>query len=337
MSEVVSPEPGQPLAAVFNAYREPSTIRSAWQLANSLLLFVAAWVAMVFSLRVSYSLTLLLAVPAAFFVVRLFIVQHDCGHGSFLSNQKAADWIGRFCGVVTLTPYTYWRKTHAIHHRTSGNLEHRGFGDIHTCTVDEYRALSAWGKFGYRVYRHPFVIFGVGAALHFVVRHRLPTIVPGDWKKERNSILLTDLAIAAVVGALGFVVGWKTLVMIQLPITLLACSIGVWLFYVQHQYRTTYWEHDPEWSYDRSALEGSSYLVLPPILQWATGNIGIHHIHHLNARIPNYRLPEALREHPEFARGPRLTIGQAMTCARLALWDESQRRLVTFREALGAS
>jgi omega-6 fatty acid desaturase (delta-12 desaturase) len=328
----VNPE-AKALAAKLASYRRPHLGRSLWQLGNSAALFVGTWTLMYALLDVSYWLTLLLAVPAAFFVIRLFIIQHDCGHGSFFRSARFSDAVGRVIGVLSLTPYTYWRRTHAIHHATSGNLEHRGFGDIDTRTIGEYMGLSRWGRLKYRVYRNPLVLFGGGAALHFVVRHRLPFIVPRTWKRERMSIMLTNLGIAGVVACVGLALGWREFLMVQAPITLIASSIGVWLFYVQHQFEHTYWEHDPAWSYDTAALEGSSYLHLPRILQWATGNIGLHHIHHLGARIPNYRLPEVLRDNPELAQTSRLTLLSSLRCARLALWDEAQRRLVGFRQA----
>jgi omega-6 fatty acid desaturase (delta-12 desaturase) len=321
------------LAAQLAAYRDRNLGRSLWQLGSSAALFFGTWVLMYALVDVHYAVVLALTVPAAFFLIRLFIIQHDCGHGSYFRSQALANWVGRVIGVLTLTPYTYWRKTHAMHHAHSGNLEHRGFGDISTLTVAEYRALDTWGRIRYRVYRNPLVIFVVGAALHFLVLHRLPFIVPKNWTRERASILLTNLGIAAVVFAAGSLLGWKEFLMVQLPITLLACSIGVWLFYVQHQYEETYWEHDPQWSFDEAALEGSSYLVLPKVLQWATGNIGLHHIHHLNARIPNYRLPEVLRHHPELEKVSRLTLRESFRTMTLALWDEAGRRLVSFREA----
>jgi acyl-lipid omega-6 desaturase (Delta-12 desaturase) len=325
------------LAATLANYRRPHLGRSLWQLINSAALFIGTWVAMYALIDVSYWLALLLALPAAFFMIRLFIIQHDCGHGSFFKNSRAADAVGRVLGVLSLTPYTYWRRTHAIHHATSGNLEHRGFGDINTLTVAEYMKLSRWGRIKYRLYRHPLVLFGGGAALHFVVIHRLPFIVPRTWKRERKSIMLNNLGIVGVVTALGLMVGWKEFLMVQVPITLLASSLGVWLFYVQHQFEHTYWEHDPSWSYDTAALEGSSYLAMPKILQWATGNIGLHHIHHLGARIPNYRLPEVLRDHPELGQVSRVTLLQSFRCAGLALWDETQRKLVGFRQVREAA
>ncbi len=318
------------LSALLTPYRAPSLPKSLWQLVNTSGLLVGTWVLMYLSLDVSYLLTICLAVPAAFLLVRLFIIQHDCGHGSFFRSARVADVVGGILGVFTLTPYRYWRKTHAIHHATSGNLEHRGFGDIDTLTVDEYLRLSRWGRFKYRVYRHPLVLFGVGAVLHFFVRHRLPTIVPASWRRERLSILWTDLGLVSFVTGMGLLVGFKEFFLVHLPFTLLSCSIGVWLFYVQHQFEPTYWEHDDRWQYDAAGLQGSSYYHLPWLLQWLTGNIGLHHVHHLNPRIPNYRLQEVLDRHPELRRVTRLTLWHSLRCASLALWDERERKLVPF-------
>jgi len=312
------------------AYKEPDLTRSVWQLVSAAALYAGAWALMYASLGVGYWLTLLLAVPAAFLLVRLFIIQHDCGHGAFFRSPRAADIVGSIIGVLTLTPYHYWKKTHAMHHATSGNLEHRGFGDIDTLTVDEYLARSRWERFKYRVYRHPAVLFGVGAVLHFFVRHRLPTIVPRTWTRERRSILWTDVGLASFVVLMGTLVGFREFLLVQLPVALLSCSIGVWLFYVQHQFEPTYWEHDDRWAYHAAALEGSSYYRLPKLLQWATGNIGLHHIHHLNARIPNYRLQQVLDAFPELRRVATLTLKESFRCVRLVLWDERARKLVPF-------
>jgi omega-6 fatty acid desaturase (delta-12 desaturase) len=234
-------------------------------------------------------------------------------------------------GVLSLTPYAYWRKTHALHHATSGNLEHRGFGDIDTMTVAEYRSLSRWEQFKYRVYRHPVVLFLVGALLHFFVRHRLPTIIPRTWTRERRSILLTNLGLLTFFTLGGLALGFREFFSIWLPYTIISTCIGVWLFYVQHQFEPTYWEHDKDWQYQAAALEGSSYYVLPRPLQWLTGNIGLHHVHHLNPRIPNYRLQEAMEAHPELQKGvTHLTLWDSLRCVSLTLWDEEQRRLVPF-------
>ncbi len=311
-------------------YRGPELTRSVWQLASGAALFAGAWALMYVSLRVGYWLTVLLAVPAAFFLVRLFIIQHDCGHGAFFRSSRAADIVGSIIGVLTLTPYHYWKKTHALHHATSGNLEHRGFGDIDTLTVDEYLARSRWERFKYRVYRHPAVLFGAGAIIHFFVRHRLPTIVPRHWTRERRSIFWTDVGLAAFVVLMATLVGFRAFLLVHLPVAFLSTVIGVWLFYVQHQFEPTYWEHDERWAYDAAALEGSSYYRLPKVLQWATGNIGLHHIHHLNARIPNYRLQQVLDAYPELHRVATLTLWDSFRCVRLVLWDERARKLVPF-------
>ena len=317
--------------ALLAPYRKPDTRRSVWQLATALTMYLGTWVLMYFCLDISYWLVIALAVPAAFFLMRLFIIQHDLGHGAFFQSTRAADITGFVLGVLTLTPYHYWKKTHAIHHATSGNLEHRGFGDINTLTVDEYLALSRWDRIKYRIYRNPLVLFGAGAVLHFAVVHRIPTIVPPEWRRERRSILWTDVALVALVVIAGLVFGFKALLLVHLPLLLLSCSMGVWMFYVQHQFEPTYWEHDDAWKYEDAALQGSSFYRLPKVMHWLTGNIGFHHIHHLNARIPNYRLPEVFNKHPELQRGvTQLTLWQSLRCIFLTLWDERQQKLVSF-------
>lgn len=321
-------------AARLAPYRSPQVHRSLWQLTVGVVLFAAAWTLMYASLAVGYWLTLLLAVPTAFLLIRLFIIQHDCGHGSFFRSSRWADAVGSALGVLTLTPYHYWKKTHALHHATSGKLDHRGFGDVDTMTVDEYAAASRWQRFRYRVYRHPLVLFGIGAALHFLVRHRIPMIVPREWVRERRSIISTNVGIATLTVLLGTWVGFQAFLLVHLPVVLIASSIGVWLFYIQHQFEPTYWEHDDRWEYDAAALQGSSFYRLPKLLQWATGNIGLHHIHHLHARIPNYRLQQILDDHPELHRVPTLTLRESFRCVRLALWDEQGRKLVRFPRGL---
>jgi len=319
-----------PWTAQLAPYAGPDLKRSVWQLSTAAALFVGAWALMYVSLSAGYWLTLLLAVPAAFFLVRLFIIQHDCGHSAFFRSRIAADTVGTIIGVLTLTPYHYWKKTHALHHATSGKLEHRGFGDIDTLTVDEYLSRTRWQRFKYRVYRHPAVLFGVGAIAHFFIRHRIPTIVPKSWRRERRSILWTNVGLAVFVVGMGSLVGFREFAMVQLPVAALSCTIGVWLFYVQHQFDPTYWERDEHWSPAAAALQGSSYYRLPRILQWATGNIGIHHVHHLQPRIPNYHLPRVLNDHPDLSAVPTLTLWGSLRCVRLALWDEQRGRLVSF-------
>ena len=314
-------------------YRHPDLKRSLWQLASTSVLFAAGWVLMYYSLALPYWVTLLLAVPTALLLVRLFIFQHDMGHGSFFRSQRAADVVGTVLGVLTLTPYLYWKRTHAIHHATSGNLDHRGFGDIDTKTVSEYQALGWWGRLKYRVYRNPFVLFVIGPPLHFFVKHRLPTIVPKEWVRERRSILVNDAGLVIFVAGMMWWIGVAPFLKIYLPIALVSCAVGVWLFYVQHQYERTYWDHEPAWNFTEAALAGSSYYHLPRLMRWFTGNIGIHHIHHLHAGIPNYFLQKAFDEQPELRQVTRLTFWRSLACIRLALWDEASRQMVSFRMA----
>jgi len=312
-------------------YREPDHGRSVVEILITVVPFVLLWLLMWFSLHIGYGLYLLLAVPAAGFLVRLFMIQHDCGHGSFFRHRLANDWVGRVLGVFTLTPYDFWRRAHGIHHATSGNLDRRGVGDIDTLTVREYLALSRCRRLGYRLYRHPMVLFGVGPTYLFILRQRLPLGLPpggGAW----FSTMATNAAIALVVAAVMWWVGVGPFLLVHLPITILGGAVGVWLFYVQHQFEHTTWSKDRDWSFPTAALYGSSHYDLPAVLRWFTANIGVHHVHHLCSRIPFYRLPLALRDHPELANVGRLTLSQSLACVRLVLWDETARRLITFRE-----
>ncbi len=316
---------------ILEPYARPSVGRSLFQVFNSAVPFAFLWFFMLVSLEYSYWITLLLAVPTVGFLVRLFIIQHDCGHRSFFQSQTANNTLGFMIGVLTLTPYAYWRKTHAIHHATSGNLDQRGFGDISTLTVKEYLALSRWGRFRYRVYRNPLVLFGIGPTYEFILRHRLPIGTPRSWKKEWASVIWTNLAILAIVAKMWKIIGIRAFLAVQQPITLLAGTAGVWLFYIQHQFEDTYWEKNDSRNFQAAGLEGSSYYDLPGILHWFTGNIGVHHIHHLSSRIPNYRLRQCLRENPELQQVTRLTLWDSLKCSRLKLWDEERRKLVSFR------
>lgn len=321
------------LNALLAKYKEPDLKRSLWQLVNTGVPFAIVTGLMHAAYHLGHGwLTFLLALPAGGLLIRLFIIQHDCGHGSFFKSTRANDLLGAFLGVLTLTPYSYWRQTHALHHATSGNLDKRGYGDIDTMTVREYAKLTSWGRLRYRIYRSIPVMFFAGPALHFVIKHRLPAIVPTEWKQERLSILFNDLALAAILAAASYTVGLVPFLLVQLPVCLIAASAGVWLFYVQHQFEGTYWRHDDEWDLAEASLEGSSYYELPAVLQWITGNIGFHHIHHLNSRIPNYHLPRAMAENPVFHRVKRLTLWNSWKCVPLALWDEDRRQLVGFHE-----
>jgi omega-6 fatty acid desaturase (delta-12 desaturase) len=314
------------------AYREPNSARSVFELLITAVPFALLWALMWVALDAGYWIALALAVPAAGFLIRLFMIQHDCGHGSFFRHRSMNDWTGRVIGVVTLTPYEYWRRSHALHHASSGNLDHRGIGDIDTLTVSEYLALPRWRQLLYRMYRHPLVMFGLGPVYLFVLRHRLPMGLMHNGWQPWVSAMTTNAAIAILVAAMTWLAGASLFLLVQLPITFLAASVGVWLFYVQHQFEDTFWEHDDDWTFEEAALHGSSHYDLPAVLRWFTANIGVHHVHHLSNRIPYYRLPEVLRDRPQLAAVGRLTLLQSFGCVRMVLWDEGRRRLISFRE-----
>ena len=316
-------------------YQQPEIRKSVWQIINSFSGFLLGWVLMYFSLGVGYWLTLLLAVPTAGFVVRMFIIQHDCGHGSFFKNRKANTWVGTAASLFTMTPYRYWRRNHAIHHAHHAELEERGIGDVWTLTVEEYFS-SPWIKRAvYRVFRNPFFLFVIAPGFNFILIQRLP-LGGGDKLRpaERNSVWWTNLALAGMVIGAGLLIGFKAMLLVELPVIILAASVGTWLFYVQHQFERTYWEHTPQWDYTLAAMHGSSYYQLPKVLQWFTGNIGFHHIHHLSPRIPNYRLQECHEQNPILQQVSILTLKASLRTMSLTLWDEKNRRLVTFRQAL---
>lgn len=292
---------------------------------------VLLWLGMWISLGHGYWITLLLAVPAAGFLLRLFVIQHDCGHGSLFRSRFANDLTGRIIGVFTLTPYDYWRRTHAAHHATSGNLDRRGVGDINTLTVREYLALSRRRRLAYRFYRHPLVLFGIGPIYLFILKHRLPLDMPlrsGVWR----NLLATNAGIVALIVVLAMLVGPIEMLKLQLPIVVLAASAGIWLFHVQHQFEESYWQRDGSWSFYQAALQGSSYYCLPRALQWLTASIGLHHIHHLCSRIPNYRLQQCLDDNPELRQARRVTLVESLRCARLSLWNEETGRMIRFRD-----
>ena len=267
------------------------------------------------------------------FLLRLFLIQHDCGHGAFFRGRSANDWLGRLIGVVTLTPYECWRRAHALHHAGTGNLDARGFGDIDTLTIEEFRGLTRLGRLLYRLYRHPLVLFGLGPAWQFLVRHRLPfglaTAGRGHWLSAMGTNLATALLVLAL--AQWFTLGVLAIVLV--PIVLTAAAAGMWLFYVQHQFEDAHWDQQDRWSFHDAALLGSSHLELPPLLRWFSANIGVHHVHHLASRVPFYRLPEVLAAFPELSAVNRLTPRQTLATLSLALWDERARRLVPIRAA----
>lgn len=314
-------------------YREPSTFRSIFELVVTLgpfaLLWALAWMAM----DISYWLALGIAMLNGIFLVRIFVIQHDCGHASYFANRKAQDWVGRCLGVLTLTPYDVWRRTHSIHHSYHGNLEQRGIGDVMTLTVEEYRARSPMGRFLYRLYRNPLVLFVLGPSFIFILQNRVPLgLMTAGWRYW-ISAMGTNAVIAIIVGIMIWLGGWMPLVLIYLPTTVIAGTIGVWLFYVQHQFEETHWSKSPEWQLHEAALEGSSHYVLPQPLRWLTANIGIHHVHHLYSRIPFYRLSEVLKDNKELAEAQRLTIRESLKSVNMHLWDEKLQKLLSFREA----
>ncbi len=321
---------------VLASYREPSTWRSVYELGVTLGPFVALWALAWWSLSISAWLTLAISLCNAAFLLRLFAIQHDCGHSSFFKDRALSDWVGRAIGVVTLTPYDVWRRAHSIHHSSAGNLGRRGIGDIDTLTVAEYKALSRYKQFSYRLYRHPVVLFGLGPGYLFFLQNRLPLGLMAH-AKYWVSAMCTNAAIIVALLTIWYFGGLMPILLIFVPSTLLAATAGVWLFYVQHQFETTHWEDDSEWDLHDAALKGSSHYVLPSVLQWLSANIGIHHIHHLYSRIPFYRLPEVLRDHASLAEINRMTIRESFSNARRHLWDESSKRLMSFSEARAVS
>ena len=303
-------------------YRTPNTARSLFELFVTVAPFVAIWAVAWWMLSVSTVLAVILASTNAALLVRLFVIQHDCGHASLFRSRRACDWLGRALGVVTLTPYDVWRKTHSIHHATTGNLDRRGIGDLPTLTVKEYREKGWVGRSLYRLVRNPVFLFGVVPFYTFFIQNRLPVGLMRSGWRYWLSALATNAAIAAVLATLVWLGGWNVLVFVFLPTMLLAAMAGMWFFYVQHQFEETSWQRDEDWNIHEAALEGSSHYALPGILRWITGNIGVHHEHHLASRIPFYRLPEVLRDQEALANARRLTLRDSLRCAMLALWDE---------------
>ena len=323
----------QRLRRALSAYGQPSSKRSVLELLVTAMPLAILWLAMWKALEAGHWAALLLSIPAGGLLLRLFLIQHDCGHGAFFRRRSANDWLGRVLGVFTLTPYDYWRRCHAQHHASTGNLSARGVGDVDTLTLGEFRERSYLGRLLYRVYRHPLVLFGIGPAYLFLLRHRLPIGMMTTGWRPWISPMSTNAAIAVVAGLLVWLMGLQTFLLVHLPITLVAASIGVWLFYIQHQFEHTVWDHGEEWSFHEAALHGSSHYRLPALLRWFTANVGVHHVHHLASRIPFYRLPEVLRTEPVLSQLSRVSLRESLAAVRLVLWDENQRRLISFAEA----
>lgn len=318
------------------AYQAPVAWKSWWQLANTFLPLVAVVVLMKYGMAHSYWIALALAPLGAGLLVRIFIIQHDCGHGSFFRSRALNDAIGMFCGVLTLTPYDNWRRQHANHHAKWNHLDRRGADvDLYSrcLTVREYQALKFWGRLRYRVLRNPLLLFVLLPPLVFFVLYRFPFDTPASWRRERRSVHINNLIIAAVVGALGFAIGFVDLALIYGPIMLIASIAGIWLFFVQHQFENTSWQRTEKWSFMGAALKGSSFLRLPGILRWFTGNIGFHHIHHLNPRIPNYRLARCHADNAALHVAPVVTLWSGLKATFLCLWDEERMRMVPLSKA----
>jgi len=313
-------------------FQQADTRRSVWQLINSLGPYFVLLILMYFSLAVSYWLTLALAVLAAGFMVRVFIIFHDAGHGSFFNSQRANDVTGILTGVITLTPYYAWRHSHAIHHATSGDLDRRGVGDVWTMTVDEYVAAPWSKRAAYRIFRFPLMTIGLGPLFMFLFSHRFYDVSTTD-AREKHSVVYTNLALLAILVVAALTIGLDKYILIQLPVIWIGGAAGVWMFYVQHQFEGMVWEHHDQWNYVTAALQGSSFYKLPRLLQWFTGNIGFHHIHHLSPRIANYNLEACHKSSPLFQVVPPLTVRASLKSLSLRLWDERSHRLVGFNVA----
>lgn len=318
-------------AEALDPYAQPDLRRSLLDIATSVVPYLGLSVVMYLLLDTSYWLALAVGVPAAGFLLRTFILFHDCTHGSFLPSRRANNWFGIFTGLLVMQPFANWRHSHVAHHGSAGDLDRRGKGDVTTLTVAEYEARGWRGRLGYWLFRHPLVMFGIGPIWSLVVGPRF--LPKGGGRKLRRSVVWTNLALAAMVGGVCLLIGWQDYLLVQAPTVILAGTAGVWLFYVQHQFEDVYWESADRWSYTEAALKGSSYLKLPQPLQFFTGNIGLHHVHHLNARIPNYNLQRAHDENEIFHQVPVLTFWDGIKSVRLKLWDEDRGRLVTFADA----
>lgn len=320
------------LAAHCSNFKGSIPARSWTQIATTFIPLAALTAAMFYFVNTHYWLTLLLALPAGGMLVRVFIIQHDCGHGSFWNSRTWNDLTGRLMSVLTLAPYGLWRREHAQHHATSGNLDKRGVGDINTLTVKEYMALSPLQRLKYRIYRNPLFLFGFGVPFYFLFIQRLPWLHPYPARDTWKSVMALNLALVAVWGPVMYFTGVAEFFMVALPMLHVATAAGGWLFFVQHQFEETEWDSSRDWSFQVAALHGSSFYDLHPVLNWFTGNIGLHHIHHLNSTIPNYRLKDCLDSAPELGAINRITLRDSLQCARLKLWDEDRRRLISFDE-----
>ena len=331
----------QSLAKHCAKFQKANNLKAFFQILNTLIPFVIIYTIMVFSFDFAYWLTALLTIPASLLLVRLFIIQHDCGHNSFFTTRKWNNRTGRLLSVLTWTPYDFWRRTHNLHHASSGNLDNRGFGSIETITIDEYKALPANLQFWYRVYRNPYILLLLGTPFFIIIVQRFPFTTPFPFCKVKRSIesrsiwksvFGLNISILLLFGILGMVIGYDVLIMTYLPILIGTSWLGGWMFFIQHQFKDAHWDHQDNWDHQEAALMGSSYYDLHPVLQWFTGNIGLHHIHHLNAHIPNYRLQECMNKNQNLREINRIRFWESLKCAKLALWDEKNRKMITFKQ-----
>ncbi len=319
---------GPSWVSVIRKYNQPDKRKSIWQIINSLGPYLVLWAVMYYTLGISYWITLGLSLLAAGFLIRIFIIFHDCGHGSFFKSSRTSRVVGTILGALVFTPYDRWHRSHAAHHSTVGNLDKRGEGDVWTVTTDEYLAMKPGERLVYRLYRHPILLFGIGPVILFTLWFRFNTKQAG--RKERwNTYLVNGIILTWCIG-LSLLMGWKAFLMIQIPVILIATSAGSWLFYVQHQFEEVIWSHNDDWDYQEMALRGSSFLKTPRIIQWFSGNIGFHHIHHLSPKIPNYNLPRCHEENQMFAAIQPITIAKGLKTMKFRLWDENLGRLITF-------
>lgn len=329
-----TPLTGKDWMRVLMTYRQPKLLRSLFEIGVTFFPFIALCIGSYFALKLHTLLSIGLSLVAAGFLVRLFIIQHDCSHGAFFKKKVLNNWVGRVLGVVTMTPFAIWKQAHLTHHASSGNLKKRGIGDIYMLTVAEYKSRSPKARFLYRLYRHPVVMFLIGPIYVFLIAQRLPEKFLRRQPKYWMSAMGTNLFAAMLVGGLIYLIGWKAFLLVYVPMVIVAGAIGVWMFYVQHQFEDTQWDGHEDWNRNDAAIFGSSHYDLPKPLRWLTGNIGIHHVHHLNSRIPFYRLTEALRDHPKLVGIKRLTLWQSLKCTKLKLWCEEKRKLVSIKAAM---
>jgi omega-6 fatty acid desaturase (delta-12 desaturase) len=329
------PAPATTWHSIIAKYNQPSMSRSIWQIINSVLPYLALWVIMAFLVKISFWLALPLMILAAGFLTRIFIIFHDCGHGSFFRSKRLNESVGMACGILAFTPYHRWTDSHRTHHQTVGNLDKRGYGDVWTLTVEEYQARSPWQRFIYRLFRHPLFLMCFGGPLMFILTNRFTTRRM-TWKQRRN-IYFTNIVMLALAAGTSWLIGWQAFLLIQLPIIYIAAIAGVYLFYLQHQYDEVIWTRTGEWDYQKMALHGSSFFKLPAVLRWFSGNIGFHHVHHLGPTIPNYNLPKAHKENPIFQEVKPITFIRSFHSLKLRLWDEQRQKVVSFKEMRRAS